>query len=276
MKIFHNKKRKGSTKILLALIISCIIVATIYYTKIIIPDKSNDLIENIKEPTFSSVIATGTTPPSSEDNVSSYQEAIEDLETLGCQIINVNEVISDYPNSAAFIVNYTDFRKIAYNQKIVFSFNSYEYYYEEEPVLATIYENIFVIWTSESHEQEPEPDYTKFEKVEIQTGVCTWNSTGTYWRIQLKLKNTGTASATLIATFINDVEVQNYNIDGIVAGQTSTSMHNDSTTLLSSGESKTINIYIDLGYQTLSHGTTINIKLHSFGGMDYIKLIELI
>jgi hypothetical protein len=37
-----------------------------------------------------------------------------------------------------------------------------------------------------------------------------------------------------------------------------------------------INFYIDLGYSTLSAGTTINIKVHSAGGMDYIKLVELV
>jgi FlaG/FlaF family flagellin (archaellin) len=34
--------------------------------------------------------------------------------------------------------------------------------------------------------------YTKFEKVEIQSAVCTNN--GTFWTIEMKLKNTGTAS----------------------------------------------------------------------------------
>jgi hypothetical protein len=37
-----------------------------------------------------------------------------------------------------------------------------------------------------------------------------------------------------------------------------------------------INIYVDMGYATLSAGTTINIKVHSAGGMDYIKLIVLV
>jgi hypothetical protein len=36
-----------------------------------------------------------------------------------------------------------------------------------------------------------------------------------------------------------------------------------------------INIYID-NYGFLSSGTTVNVKLHSAGGMDYIKLVELI
>ena len=47
---------------------------------------------------------------------------------------------------------------------------------------------------------------------------------------------------------------------------------------LTSGMSGTINIYISSGKatSTLSPGTTVNIKLHSAGGMDYIKLTELV
>ncbi len=118
--------------------------------------------------------------------------------------------------------------------------------------------------------------YTKFEKVEIQTGVCTWDSVNTYWTIQLKLKNTGTAQATLISAFINDVEIENYNATAVVTGQTSTNMTDTSTTSVTSGASIIINIYIDQGYLSLSSGTAVNIMIHSAGGMDYIELIELI
>jgi hypothetical protein len=38
-------------------------------------------------------------------------------------------------------------------------------------------------------------------------------------------------------------------------------------------------VYIDDNYPEgapLTSGTTVNIKLHSAGGMDYIKLLELV
>jgi flagellin-like protein len=117
--------------------------------------------------------------------------------------------------------------------------------------------------------------YTKFEKVEIQTGICTYNITNTYWKIELKLKNTGTATSTMVAAFINDVEVVTYDNDDYTVNSTSTSL-NPTATTIESGESATINFYIGLGYKTLSAGTTVNIKIHSAGGMDYIKLVELI
>jgi len=117
--------------------------------------------------------------------------------------------------------------------------------------------------------------YTKFEKVEIQTGICTYNSSDTVWQIQMKLKNTGTATSTMVAAFINDVEVQNYGQSGFIANSTATDMDPTATTI-TSGETYTINFWIELGYQNLSAGTTVNIKIHSAGGMDYIKLVELV
>jgi hypothetical protein len=117
--------------------------------------------------------------------------------------------------------------------------------------------------------------YTKFEKVEIQTGICTYNVTDTCWTIEMKLKNTGTATSTMVAAFINDVEVENYGASTFVANSTATDM-DPTTTTIKSGETYTIYFWIELGYKNLSAGTTVNIKLHSAGGMDYIKLVELV
>jgi hypothetical protein len=50
------------------------------------------------------------------------------------------------------------------------------------------------------------------------------------------------------------------------------------THAITSGATTAIEIYIDAGLlgTTLSSGTTVNIKVHSAGGMDYIKLVELV
>ena len=116
--------------------------------------------------------------------------------------------------------------------------------------------------------------YTKFEKIEIQSAVCTLNAAGN-WTIVMKLKNTGTATATLNSAFINNLELNAYNTTSTLNEWTA----NMSTAqAITSGQSMTIEIYIDDGrpQTTLSSGTTINIKIHSSGGMDYIKLVELI
>jgi len=131
--------------------------------------------------------------------------------------------------------------------------------------------------------------YTSFEKVEIQSGICTWDSDNYNWNISLKMKNTGTATATLIGVFINEIEVNSYITDEPATGEASTDM--GLTLSLPSGSTIPINIFIEgpgnggettpptagLDYwQNISSGTTINIKIHSAGGMDYIKLLELV
>jgi hypothetical protein len=115
--------------------------------------------------------------------------------------------------------------------------------------------------------------YTTFEKVEIQSGVCIWNSTG-FWKITLKLKNSGTATSTLNSVFINDIEATTYGLDTWAIDVVTTNM--TTSTSITSGANALINIYVDLGYASLSAGTTVNIKVHSAGGMDYIKLLELV
>jgi len=41
------------------------------------------------------------------------------------------------------------------------------------------------------------------------------------------------------------------------------------------GEKGDERVFIDCDYRGFTTGTTINVKLHSKGGMDYIKLIRL-
>jgi len=118
--------------------------------------------------------------------------------------------------------------------------------------------------------------YTRFEKVEVQSGVCIKDGTDPYfWNITLKLKNSGTATSTLIGCFVNDIEVTNYTATDRQVGEAVTSMADTFT--IESGDAQYIHIYIDYcNYGKLSPGTTVNIKIHSAGGMDYIKLIELV
>ena len=122
--------------------------------------------------------------------------------------------------------------------------------------------------------------YTRFEKVEVQSGVCIKDGTDPYfWNITLKLKNSGTATSTLIGCFVNDIEVTVYNVTTATYvpnnGDAVTTMADTFT--IESGDAQYIHIYIDYcNYGKLSPGTTVNIKIHSAGGMDYIKLIELV
>jgi len=132
--------------------------------------------------------------------------------------------------------------------------------------------------------------YTSFEKVEIQSAYATWDGTNT-WTITLQLKNTGSAEAMLISAFVNDKPVpEGY---AVLVGETvknyitCTEIDPKATTpkalLIKSGESKTVHLIIEIDpgtterdpVHTFTSGTTLNIKLHSAGGMDYIKLVRL-
>jgi flagellin-like protein len=122
--------------------------------------------------------------------------------------------------------------------------------------------------------------YTQFEKVEIQTGYGTYNSTQTEWTVTMVIKNSGSADATINLVFLNDVPCGNYAVSAAPATNWGTSIAANGVTL-QPGQSTTVYVYIDnpcsgvTELQNLSSGTTVNVKLHSAGGMDYIKLIKL-
>ncbi len=120
--------------------------------------------------------------------------------------------------------------------------------------------------------------YTKFEKVEIQTATCAIDGFGN-WNITVTLKNSGTAAATMANVFVNDVEVSGYgDTTAAVAAEATltTSLTTATAWSLNSGASDHIHVLIGANYASLSSGTTINLKIHSAGGMDYIKLVELV
>jgi hypothetical protein len=93
----------------------------------------------------------------------------------------------------------------------------------------------------------------------------------------MELKNTGSAASTLNRVFVNDIPVAqaNYNQTTWVAGEMSVSIEYLGTTVMP-GEPMTVQVYISETYSTLTSGTTVNVKIHSAGGMDYIRLVELV
>ena len=118
--------------------------------------------------------------------------------------------------------------------------------------------------------------YTQFEKIEIQTGYAVINASDTYWNVTMVLKNSGSADATITNAFLNDVPCDSGNYGATTPPVSGWGVsYTSSGVSLVSGQAAEIYILIDEGYLMLSSGTTINIKLHSAGGMDYVKLIRL-
>ena len=120
--------------------------------------------------------------------------------------------------------------------------------------------------------------YTKFEKVEVSNAIISTPAAGT-WNIQVTLKNTGTSSATINDVFINDRPLAKLSPPVALAGN---GAWDNSVTTIASGATLTIDLQVMNGgattqpFYALSAGTTINMKFHSAGGMDYLKLIELV
>ena len=115
--------------------------------------------------------------------------------------------------------------------------------------------------------------YTKFEKVEVSSAICESITGG--WNITIKLKNTGTAQATIKNAFINDYEV-GYSYTAIVNATAGVDFSSTSGLSMASGADETVVLLISENYKSVSSGTTLSLKFHSAGGMDYLKLIELV
>ena len=126
--------------------------------------------------------------------------------------------------------------------------------------------------------------YTKFEKIEIQSAYAPLNTTaspspitGRCWNITMILKNTGSADATLISAYVNNKPLDQftprvlwYSWDGTGAGYQV--VPTSGVTIVSGRQ---ITTYLLVDTDLFTSGTTLNMKLHSAGGMDYIKLVEL-
>jgi HEPN domain-containing protein len=128
--------------------------------------------------------------------------------------------------------------------------------------------NIIISWVKNRQ-------YTQFEKVEIQTAICTLDASGN-WQIELKLKNSGSRASTLTNVFINDAEVSEYGANAPTGSAITTNLKDDPPSPIESGDIGTVKVWIGANYGKLSSGTTVNIKIHSAGGMDYIKLVQLV
>lgn len=141
--------------------------------------------------------------------------------------------------------------------------------------------------------------YTKFEKVEIQAASCeklTGTVPGTgYWKITLTLKNSGSATSTLNGVYVDDMvaELITMTVPPVTTPPTLPTPIDIDTTCkrvyadvsllhtksINSGQTETVYVYVGTKWPEtapLTSGTTIDIKLHSANGMDYIKLIGLV
>jgi len=122
--------------------------------------------------------------------------------------------------------------------------------------------------------------YTAFEQIEMPTTYPEWNGTG--WKVHIELKNSGSADATISNIFLNQKPLKDYPAGNIEVWKTNDTTPSNKIGDLGSiaisvpkGQTEVVIIYIKLGTEGCSHGTNVNIKLHSAAGQDYPAQVKL-
>jgi len=111
--------------------------------------------------------------------------------------------------------------------------------------------------------------FTRFEKLEITYVYATKAADGSYWTITLKVKNTGTADATIDNIFINGRPATAWTGFSSISPTAVTSGYS-----LSAGSEVTITITLSSGNEFVS-GQSIEVKVHTASGQEYPKLVNL-
>ena len=113
--------------------------------------------------------------------------------------------------------------------------------------------------------------YTRFEKLQIVSAYAVktdYPSAG--WNVTLNVKNTGSSDATFDSVYVNGIPVDDYD-PAITEDATDTGTGSPLT--LVSGDSDSISVWID--ESLFASATTIEVKLHTAAGQDYLQMITL-
>ena len=120
---------------------------------------------------------------------------------------------------------------------------------------------------------------TSFGIIEIKTAYNRLenNVTNARWKIILGVKNTGSDAATISEVSVNGVPV---NVYGVSNGGSLPDASCTGTSILSSGLTLTsgegTTVYVWIGSDIMSSGTSCEVKLHSEADMACIRLIKLV
>jgi len=109
--------------------------------------------------------------------------------------------------------------------------------------------------------------YTRFEKVEITTAYAVWDASAVSWNVTIKLKNTGSADATVTGLLINGRPWDDASYGGNVT-------YSGGDVTLPIGQEVPINMVIKKG-GSFTSGVSVDIKLHTAAGQDYPRIVTL-
>ena len=120
--------------------------------------------------------------------------------------------------------------------------------------------------------------FTGFEQVQVVSAVPTFNKTNKEFNITITVKNTGTAPATLDNIFINGVPFDGGTIK-VYFNESGNEWSPGNAQSLPPGAQATIIISFNdrTGWAggTLTHGVSVEIKIHTAAGKEYPKLVVL-
>jgi hypothetical protein len=149
------------------------------------------------------------------------------------------------------------------------------------PVIASVIliaVGLFIALTISGFYRETAFSQIKVEVIEYSYIFCTTTTSvnNAKWQIEVNIINRGTQSIRLIEVFVNDEEVDVYglNVNSYLAngGLIGTSLSTDGVNLLTSEELK---LYIWVGDQLFSSGTSITINVNSVNNVNHKKFAQL-
>jgi len=126
--------------------------------------------------------------------------------------------------------------------------------------------------------ESPQPDggYTSFEQIEIPTVYASWDAAANNWTITIKLKNTGSADATIDNLFINSIPLADHN------GKATLNYNNNNYTTQSfsipvnKGSEVTLYLYLmQSASNGFTAGTRVDLKIHTAAGREYPAQVKL-
>ncbi|RLG71959.1 MAG: DUF4352 domain-containing protein [Thermoprotei archaeon] len=122
--------------------------------------------------------------------------------------------------------------------------------------------------------------FTRYEKLEIISAYAESVDTPTnYFRITLRIRNTGSTDVTIDNIFINGVPVGTTTSDTTFASNESDGStaidFSDSANWISVSAGESYTLYVFLSENEYTSGQIVEVKLHTAAGNEYPKSVQL-
>ncbi len=105
-------------------------------------------VRHVQEPTYTNLDSSLKEPPTMVVKINSQQDIFNDLKSIDCLLVPLTyNRFAD----AVYILNYTDFRRVAFNTGIVFYYNGTKSRTPEVSfiVLSVVFQGVTLDWVAE-------------------------------------------------------------------------------------------------------------------------------